>query len=147
MSPEQTTTAAIGLVVVVVLEKVYSIFMAGQKLDDRIQKKINDAAAKDQEADDLRKELAQREFDHMATDIKRICESIAEIMRMLRESVATKQDILQLDARVDALEESNRAHYDSFRRLDRELSQVRERCGSHHRKAGESSAFPLERSR
>lgn len=136
-----------GIAGLLTLKEAYSFFTAGQKFDDRVKKHIADAAAMGDKAETLRKEMQQKDFDHMAGDIRRISESISEIMRMLRESVATKQDILQMDARVDALEESNRAHYESFRRVDREISAVRERCGSHHRKPSDSSAFPLEHTR
>lgn len=145
MSPDQA--APYGIVALFVIKEAYTFFTAGQKFDDRVKKHIADAALADKTADELRKEMAQKDFDHMAGDIKRISDAMSEIMRMLRESVATKQDILQLDARMDALEESNRAHYDAFRRVDREISSVRERCGSHHRKPSDSSAFPMERAR
>lgn len=141
--------APYGLVALFVIKEVYGAFTAGQKLDDRIEKKIQDAAKSDKAAEELRQQLSDQSFEHMATDIKRISDSIAEIMRMLRESVATKQDILRHDARLDALEESNRGHYESFRRVDRDVSAIRERCGSHHqqlrRQASESSTFPREK--
>jgi methyl-accepting chemotaxis protein len=139
--------ATIALVVVVVIKEIYQLVTAGQKFDDRIQSKIDaaitaDKKAKEREAE-LKEQLTERQFSHMADDIRRISDSIAEIMRMLRESVATKQDILQMDARMDAVEESNRDHYDNFKKVREEIASLRVSCAKHHR-TGDTSAFPRQ---
>lgn len=113
------------------ITKAYDIFTAGQRLDDRMKKHISDAAQSEKVADDLRKEMAQKDFEHMASDIKRISESITDILRMLRDSVATKQDLLQLDARMDSTEEAVRGLYEEIRRVDRDISKIREGCARH----------------
>ena len=146
MTAEQGT---IALAAAVVLKEVYGFFTAGQKFDDRVAKKIADALelekkAKETEAS-LKKQLSDKEFEFMAADIKRISDAIAEIGRMLRESVATKQDILQIDARTDALEESNRDHYESFRKLREDLAALRVSCARHHGAGRDTAA--MERTR
>jgi methyl-accepting chemotaxis protein len=138
------------MVALFVIKEVYVAFTAGQKFDDRIQKQIDKALgaeklAKDREAN-LKEQLTEKQFSHMADDIRRISDSIAEIMRMLRESVATKQDILQMDARMDAVEESNRDHYDNFKKVREEIGQIRIGCARYHRTPGDSSSFPRDRS-
>lgn len=117
--------------VLLAITKAYDIFTAGQRFDDRVKKHIADAAEARSEADDLRKEMAQKDFEHMASDIKRISESMTDILRMLRESVATKQDLLQLEARADSSEEAIRNLNDEIRRLEREISKIRENCARH----------------
>lgn len=138
----------IGLIVVSVLERIYTIFTSGQKFDDRVQGQIEKAMTAEKKAKEteaiLKQQLSDREFEFMAADIKRISDAISEIMRLLRESVATKQDILQMDARVDALEESNRDHYESFKKVREEIGQIRISCARYHRTPSDSSAFPRQ---
>lgn len=146
MTAEQGT---IALAAVVVLKEAYNFFTAGQKFDDRVKKQINEVLelekkAKETEAS-LKKQLSDKELEFMAADIKRISDAISEIGRMLRESVATKQDILQMDARMDAVEESNRDHYESFKKLREELSSLRVSCARHHSTGRDTAA--LERAR
>ena len=64
-------------------------------------------------------------------------------MRMLSESVATKQDILQMDARMDASEESHRDHYESFKKLRDEMGALRVNCAKYHR-TGDTAGISRE---
>ena len=158
MSPEQA--APYGIVALLVMKEVWGIFSTGRKeaqsldklVDAKILKAFEDKAKSDHQLDEAKREIQDLRFEQMMSDISRISESMAEIMRMLRESVATKQDILQMDARMDASEESHRDHYDSFKklreqanaseaRLREEINALRLSCARYHR-TGETSGVP-----
>ena len=158
MSPEQA--APYGIVALLVMKEVWGIFSTGRKeaqsldklVDAKILKAFEDKAKSDHQLDEAKREIQDLRFEQMMSDISRISESMAEIMRMLRESVATKQDILQMDARMDASEESHRDHYDSFKklreqanaseaRLREEINALRLSCARYHR-TGETSGIP-----
>ena len=122
-----------GIAGVLTLKEAYGFFTAGQKFDDRVKKHIAEDKANNVKADDLQRQMTQKEFEHMAGDIRRISDSIADILRMLRESVATKQDILQHDFRLDNLEESNREHYESFKAIREDFAALQVACAKLHR--------------
>lgn len=152
MSPEQA--APYGIVALFVLKEVWGIFSTGRKeaqsldklVDDKIEKAFKDKAENSRELEKTKQEVQDQKFARMMDDIARISDSMAEIMRMLRESVATKQDILQMDARMDASEESHRDHYESFKKLREELGTLRVACAKYHR-TGDTAAVPREATR
>ena len=74
-----------GIAGVLTLKEAYGFFTAGQKFDDRVKKHIAEDKANNVKADDLQRQMTQKEFEHMAGDIRRISDSIADILRMLRE--------------------------------------------------------------
>lgn len=158
MSPEQA--APYGIVALLVMKEVWGIFSTGRKeaqsldkmVDAKIKRALEEKAKSDHQLDEAKKEIQDLRFEQMMADISRISESMAEIMRMLRESVATKQDILQMDARMDASEESHRDHYDSFKklreqanaseaRLREEINALRLSCARYHR-TGDTASVP-----
>ena len=160
MSADQNSLyVAAGVVVLYIAEKAWAVFSTGRKeaqsLDEMVDAKIKQAleekAKSDHQLDEAKREIQDLRFEQMMADISRISESMAEIMRMLRESVATKQDILQMDARIDASEESHRDHYESFKklreqvnaseaRLRDEINALRLSCARYHRTGDTASA-------
>ena len=133
------------------LKWVYDIFSTGRKeaqaleklVDAKIEKAFKDKAEVDHELGKAKQEVQDQRFARMMDDIARISDLMQEMRMMLRESVATKQDILQMDARMDASEESHRDHYESFKKLREEVGVLRVSCAKHHR-TGETSGFPGE---
>ena len=132
-------------VVISVGAAVYAIYRSGKTDDDRTRQIAGDLLKAHMATTEAEKKVTDLQFSHMADNISQIRDSIAALLRKLEESVATKQDVLQLDSRLDALEESNHAHYDSFRRVDGEISHLKVSCARYHRTTSDSSAFPRER--
>lgn len=135
---------------------IYAIYRSGKTDDDRTRQIAGEmlkshAATTDAEKKahaataDAEKKITDLQFAHMADNISQIRDSIATLLRKLEESVASKQDVLQLDSRLDALEESNRDHYEARRKTDAEISSLRVSCARYHRTLSDSSAFPKDR--
>ena len=145
MSPEQA--APYGVVALFVLDKAWGIFSTGRKeaqsldklVDDKIAEAFKTKADSEHQISEAKQEVQDLKFARMMDDIARISDSMADILRMLRESVATKQDNLQMDARMDASEESHRDHYDSFKKLREEINAMRVSCARYHR-TGDTAA-------
>lgn len=141
----------IGAIALVVLREAWGVFNTGRKeaqsldrlVDDKIEKAFKSKAEVDHELSKAKQEAQDQKFARMMDDIARISDSMAEIMRMLRESVATKQDILQMDARMDASEESHRDHYESFKKLREEVGALRVNCAKYHR-TGDTAGISRE---
>ena len=140
MSPEQILTAAISIGAA-----IYAIYRSGKTDDDRTRQIAGELLKSHTATTDAEKKVTDLQFAHMADNISQIRDSIAALLRKLEESVATKQDVLQLDSRLDALEESNRDHYDARRKTDAEISSLRVSCARYHRTPSDSSEFPKDR--
>lgn len=124
---------------------IYAIYRSGKTDDDRTRQIAGEMLKSHAATTDAEKKVTDLQFAHMADNISQIRDSIAALLRKLEESVATKQDVLQLDSRLDALEESNRDHYDARRKTAEEINAIRVSCARYHRTTSDSSAFPKDR--
>lgn len=131
MTPEQWIPVVISGAGV-----IYTVYKSG-KTD------VNETRAIVKEELKEADKLTALQFQHMAGDISKMNESISEILRMVRESIATKQDMVNFEFRISALEESNKDHYGSFREVRDIISSLRQRCAS-HRKSEDTSTFPKD---
>jgi hypothetical protein len=136
MTPEQ-----IGVALIPLITSVYAIYRAGQTNDDRTKILIK----QDRDASELlraaEKKLSDQQFVHMAEDIKRINDSIADILRLIRDAMTSKEETDNIKFRLISLESSSEAHYSDAREIRDLISKMRESCARHHRKSSDTTAI------